>query len=297
MTDLHTHRSRGHRVRLRTVLVMTAAVLMAELVAGIWSGSLSLLADAGHMSADVLGLGMALAALVVADRGRVSDDRTFGLYRMEILAALANAVLLIGVAGYILYEAATRLDNPPSLPTGTVLVVGTAGLVVNLIGWRLLRPGASRSLNMRGAYLEVVADLIGSVGVIFAALVVRYTGWLYADPLIGAGIALFILPRAWRLGRSAVRILVQAAPHEIDLDDLRRSLASIPGVIDVHDLHVWTLTSEMNVASVHLMTPDGVEAHGVLDEARHLLEKRFSIAHATLQVEPDSHQGCAELKW
>jgi len=286
-----------HRQTLAVVLTLVGTVMVVEIVGGVLTGSLALLSDGGHMATDALGLGMALAAIVVADRGSSSDQRTFGLYRLEILAALANAVVLFGVAGYVLYEAVQRIQDPPGVDSGPVLVIAVVGLIVNLIGWRMLRQGARESINIEGAYLEVLADLIGSIGVIVAAVLVRYTGWLYADPLVGAAIALFILPRAWRLGRQAVRILVQAAPDDLDVEILRRDLSSIRGVIDVHDLHVWTLTSEMNVASVHLMTPENVDPHHVLDEARHLLQENYSIDHATLQVEPDTHIGCTELTW
>lgn len=286
-----------YRHRLTWVLVMVMAFMVAEIVGGILTGSLALLSDAGHMATDGLGLAMSLAAIVAATHGTRSSQRTFGLYRLEILAALANAALLFGVAGYVIYEAAVRLTNPPQIHSGPMLAVAVAGLAVNLLSWWLLREGAAESINVEGAYLEVLADLLGSLGVIVAAVVVWTTGWLYADPIIGAAIGVFILPRAWRLGRSAVRILVQAAPEDLDMSRLRGSLASIDGVKDVHDLHVWTLTSEMNVASVHLMTPEQVDPHPVLDEARRVLEVDYGIAHATLQVEPETHRGCAELAW
>lgn len=276
---------------------MVVAFMVAEIVGGVLTGSLALLSDAGHMATDALGLGMSLAAIVAATRGDRSAQRTFGLYRLEILAALANAVLLFGVAGYVVYEAVVRLSNPPDILSGPMLGVAVAGLGVNLFSWWLLRPGAGESINVEGAYLEVLADLLGSLGVILAAVVVWTTGWLYADPIIGAAIGVFILPRAWRLGRRAIRVLVQAAPEDLDMGQLRRSLASIDGVKDVHDLHVWTLTSEMNVASVHLMTPEEIDPHPILDEARRLLEVDYGIAHATLQVEPDTHRGCAEMAW
>ncbi len=301
MADAHYHgeaRSGArHRHRLAWVLAMVVTFMVAEVIGGVLTGSLALLSDAGHMATDALGLAMSLAAIVAATRSDRSTQRTFGLYRLEILAALANAALLFGVAGYVVYEAAVRISNPPEILSGAMLAVALAGLGVNVLAWWLLRPGAGESINVEGAYLEVLADLLGSVGVIVAAVVVWTSGWLYADPIIGAAIGLFILPRAWRLGRRAIRVLVQAAPENLDVDQLRRSLASINGVEDVHDLHVWTLTSEMNVASVHLMTPEQVDPHPVLDEARRLLEVDFGIAHATLQVEPDTHRGCAELAW
>lgn len=287
----------SHKRRLVWVLGLVVVFMVAEVIGGILTGSLALLSDAGHMATDALGLAMALAAIVAADRAGRSTHRTFGLYRLEILAALANAVLLFGVAGYVLWEAYRRIQDPPEILSGPMLIVAVAGLMVNLVGWWMLREGAEESINVEGAYLEVVADLIGSLGVIAAALIVRFTGWVYADPLFGAAIGLFILPRAWRLGGRAVRILVQAAPENLDLAEVRSRLLALPEVTDVHDLHVWTLTSGMPVASVHLMTPDAADSHAVLDRARHLLEHEYDIAHATLQVEPETHQGCSELTW
>jgi cobalt-zinc-cadmium efflux system protein len=271
--------------------------MAVEAAAGFLTGSLALVSDAGHMATDALGLGMALAAIVAADRAATSGGRTYGLYRLEILAALANAVLLFAVAGYVLYEAVQRLREPADVSATPMLVVAVVGLAVNLTAWWLLRSGAEESLNVKGAYLEVLADLAGSVGVIAAALIMILPGWPYADPLFAALIGLFILPRAWRLGHQALRILVQAAPPGIDLDELLAGLSDISGVVDVHDLHVWTLTSEMDVATVHLMTRDGTDPHSVLDQARSLLQDRHHIAHATLQVEPDTHQGCSEVTW
>lgn len=279
------------------MLGMVVVVMVAEIVTGILTNSLALLSDAGHMATDALGLAMALAAIVAADRAESTRHRTFGLYRLEILAALANAALLFGVAGYVLWEATIRLNEPADVVTGPMLVVATLGLAVNVIGWVMLRSGTADSINVEGAMLEVVADLWGSVGVIVAALVVRFADWPYADPLIGAAIGLFILPRAYRLGRRALRILVEAAPEHIDLESLESRLRRIEGVSDVHDLHVWTLTSEMDVATMHLMTPPRADAHSILDQARDLMQRDFGIAHATVQVEPDTHEGCQELSW
>jgi cobalt-zinc-cadmium efflux system protein len=297
MTDATTRPGSRHRRRLVAVLTLVVLFMVVEAVAGVLTGSLALISDAGHMAADALGLGMALAAIVAADKARAGDHRTFGLYRLEILAALANAVLLLAVAGYVLFEAVRRLQDPPNVLSVPMLIVAVAGLAVNLIGVGLLREGAGESLNLEGARLEVMADLAGSIGAIAAALVLLLTGWPYADPLMAAAIGLFILPRAWRLGGSALRVLVEAAPEGMDLTALRRSLAAIPTVSDVHDLHVWTLTSGMPVASAHLMTPDDANPHAVLDQARSLLREGFGIAHATLQVEPESHEGCAEVTW
>lgn len=302
MSKDHSHGSpvrAGSRYKTRLVWVFGLVLLfmVIEVVAGFLTNSLALISDAGHMATDALGLGMALAAIVAADNATNSGHRTYGLYRLEILAALANAVLLFAVAGYVLYEAVQRFQEPPAILSGPMLVVAIAGLGVNIVGWWLLRKGAQESINVEGAYVEVIADLIGSVGVIAAALIIRFTGWPYADPLLAAAIGVFILPRAWRLGRKAVRILVQAAPIDLEISELRARLVGIEGVKDVHDLHVWTLTSDMDVASVHLMTTPQADAHSVLDRARDLLRDEYGIAHATLQVEPESHAGCAELAW
>ena len=197
-------------------------------------------------------------------------------------SALAVASMVLGIGGVATI----------CLGIGPVL-----GLVANLVAFWLLREGAKESLNVEGAYLEVLADTIGSVGVIAAAVLLEVFGWAWVDPVIGAGIGLWILPRTWRLGRRAVRVLLQAAPDHVDLDALVADLTGIDGVVDVHDVHVWTLTSEMEAASAHLMVADGADSHGVLDQARHLLADRYGIEHGTFQVEPDSHVGCAEVTW
>ena len=254
--------------RLSWALVLVGIVFVAEAVGGLLLGSLALLSDAGHMLTDVVGLGMALAAIHLANRAATRRGRSFGLYRLEILAALANAVLLFGVAGYVLYEAVRRLDDAPDVSAGPVLAVAAVGLVANLLAFFWLRPGAAESLNVQGAYLEVLADLIGSAAVIAAACVIAVTGWAWVDPVAGALLGLWILPRTWRLARHALRILLQAAPPNIDLAAVERDLAALPGVVDVHDVHVWTLTSEMDVASAHVMVAAGVDSHAVLDQAR-----------------------------
>ena len=276
---------------------MIVAFLAVQVVVGIVTGSLALLSDAGHMATDALGLGMAIAAIQAASRGRANPQRTFGLYRLEILAALLNAVLLFAVAGYVLFEAVGRIGDARDIASLPVLVVGVIGLVINVIAFLLLRAGAKDSLNMRGAYLEVVSDTLGSFGVIVAAIVWGITGWTWVDPVIGAVIGVFILPRAWRLGREALLVLVQAAPARLDIPALQRELATISGVVDVHDVHVWTLTSEMEVATAHLMVSVGTDSHAVLDQARQLLADQHGITHATLQVEPEDHRGCDELNW
>lgn len=286
-----------HAGRLWWSFGLVTGFLVVQVVVGLAANSLALLSDAGHMATDALGLGMALAAITAANRATQAQHRTFGLYRLEILAALANAVLLFGVAGYVLVEAVRRLDDPPEVSSVPVLVVGVIGLAVNLIAFMLLRQGATESLNVRGAYFEVVADALGSVGVIVAAGLMWVTGWGWVDPVIGAGIGLFILPRAWRLGRDAVRILVQAAPEGVDLPAVTAALTGIDGVADVHDLHVWTLTSEMDVLTAHLGIVAGVDAQSVLQQARTVLAEQFHLQHATLQVETAGDHSCEEMTW
>ena len=254
------------------------------------------------MLTDVIGLGMALAAIQLASRfargeSSTSSSHTFGLYRLEILAAFVNALLLFGVAVWVLYEAAQRVFDDPEVLGVPMLVVAIIGLVINIIAFLLLREGSKESLNVEGAYLEVLADMVGSVGVIIAAILLQVFGWTWVDPVIGAVIGLWILPRTFRLGRRAVRILLQAAPDHVDVDGLVADLEQIDGVVDVHDVHVWTLTSEMDAASAHISIKTGADSHHVLDRARELVSTRHGIDHGTFQVEPDSHHGCEELTW
>lgn len=291
-----------HKGRLVAAFVLIGGFFVVEAVAGIWTNSLALLSDAAHMLTDVIGIGMALAAIQLASRFERRRDEarsrhTFGLYRLEILAAFVNALLLFGVAFWVLIEAARRLTDGPEVLGTPMLVVAALGLLANIVAFLLLRAGSKESLNVEGAYLEVLADTVGSVGVIVAAVLLQLFGWAWVDPVIGAAIGLWILPRTWHLGRRAVRILLQAAPEGVDIDELADRLASLDGVVDVHDLHVWTLTSDMDAASAHLMVTDDADAHGVLDQARHLLADRYGITHGTFQVEPISHVGCADVTW
>jgi len=297
----HSHGSmragRRHVGRLRWALAVLVVFLVVEVVAAFATSSLALLSDAGHMLTDVLGIAMALAAIHLADRGSARRQRTFGLYRLEILAALANAVLLVGVGAYVVVEAVRRLGDPVEVLSGPMLVVALAGLAANVVAFFLLRAGAEESLNVKGAYLEVLADLVGSVGVVLAAAVISATGWEWVDPVVGVAIGVFIVPRAVKLGLQSLRVLVQEAPPGLDVAVMEADLAGLPGVVDVHDLHVWTLTSEMDVATAHLVVQEGTDSHGVLDRARVLLAERYDVSHATLQVEPDTHEGCDEVSW
>ncbi len=287
-----------HRPRLWLAAALLAAFMVVEAVAAFLTGSLALLSDAGHMFTDVLGIAMALAAITAAGRAATDSQRTFGLYRLEVLAALANAVLLTAVAVVVVVQAIRRFTDPPDVPAGPMLIVAVGGLLINIVAFLLLRPGAQESINVRGAYVEVVGDLLGSAGVIVAAMIIAFTGWQYADPIVAVIVALMILPRTFDLGRSAVRILVQAAPDRLDVAVVRDRLAAVPGVCDVHDLHVWTLTSGMDVASAHLSLEPAAELGAVLTSAREALHHDFDIDHATLQVEPVSAGGsCSPSGW
>jgi cobalt-zinc-cadmium efflux system protein len=292
------HAGERHRARLWWAASLLALFMVVEAVAAMATGSLALLSDAGHMFTDVLGIAMALAAITAAGRAATDSQRTFGLYRLEVLAALANSVLLAAVAGFVVVQAVRRFTDPPDVPAGSMLVVAVGGLIVNLVAFWLLRSGAKESINVRGAYVEVLGDLLGSVGVIIAAVVIGFTGWSYADPIVAVVVALMILPRTFALGRSAVRILVQAAPEHLDVAVVRDRLAAVPGVCDVHDLHVWTLTSGMDVASAHLSLDPTAELGTVLATAREALHEEFAIDHATLQVEPVGvGDGCSPAGW
>lgn len=298
----HVNLSAGvrHRGSLIAVFVMTALFTIVEVATALLSNSLALLSDAGHMLTDMLGLGMALAAIELARRHAErtqGGSHTYGLYRLEIIASFCNALLLFAVAGYVILEAARRIGSPAEVTSTPMLIVAVGGLIVNVVAYVVLRGGASESLNVEGAALEVLADMIGSVGVIVAAVLLILFGWTWADAVFGIAIGVWILPRAWRLGGRSLRILLQAAPNGVDLDEVRGRLGALDGVLDVHDLHIWTLTSGMDSASVHLTVAPEADNHAVLDQARELLRVGYDIGHATLQVEPADHRGCDEVGW
>ncbi|MBI3795932.1 MAG: cation transporter [Deltaproteobacteria bacterium] len=274
--------------RLAVVFVLTAAYLVVEVAGGFLTHSLALLADAGHMLTDVVGLGLALLAITFAERP-ATPQHTYGYYRVEILAALTNAVVLIGISFYILYEAYARFRHPPEVASQWMLLVAAFGLVVNIAGICILCGGATASLNLKGAYFEVLSDMLTSIGVILAAVIMWTTGWYYADPLISAGIGLFILPRTWTLLCEAVGVLLEGTPSDINLTALREAIGNIRGVAGVHDLHVWTLTSGVNAMSTHVILAAGASHDTVLTAVQQRVTADFKIAHATVQVET---QGC-----
>ncbi|MFO7777628.1 MAG: cation diffusion facilitator family transporter [Nitriliruptoraceae bacterium] len=287
-----------HRRALRWALGLVTGFLLLEVTAAVLTGSLALLGDAGHLLTDVVGLGLALGAIEAAARSRTQAGRTFGLYRLEVLAALANAVLLLGLAGFILVEAVDRFRSPPTVAPGPMIVIALSAIVVNLVVLRLLHDGSRASLNLEGAFLEVLADLLSSIGVLVAGIVLLVTGWPYVDPIIAIGIGLWVVPRALRLGAQAVRILLQAAPKDLPPARIHDTLVAVEGVEAVHELHVWSLTSGMEVVSAHLDVTTEADAEEVLHTAATLLDQRHGVEHATLQLDVGGGQApCRELAW
>jgi cobalt-zinc-cadmium efflux system protein len=273
-----------HRGRLWIVFAVTSTFLVVEVVGGLLTNSLALLADAGHMLTDVAGIGLAVFAIHLASRP-TTRERSFGFYRVEVLAAVINAVILFGVAIYVLIEAWQRLREPPEISSGPMLGVAVAGMVANALSLGLLRRAQSESLNMRGAYLEVLGDLLGSAAVVVAAIVIALTGFEAADAIASALIGLMIVPRTWRLLRDAVDVLLEATPRDVDLDEVRTHVLEAEGVVDAHDLHVWTITSGMNVVSAHVVLNEGADPATVLDHLCACLSADFDIEHSTFQLE------------
>lgn len=291
----HAHSAaRAGRSRLLAVFVVTLVVLIVEVIGGLVANSLALLADAGHMFTDVVGIGLALGAIWMA--GRAPDrSRTFGYLRLEILAAVMNAVLLFGVAAFVLFQAWRRLSEPAEISSGVMLGVALIGLVANGVSLYLLREGQTSSLNMRGAYLEVMGDLAGSGAVILAAIVIAATGWTQADAVASAAIGLLILPRTYGLLREAVDVLLEATPRGLDMERVRSHILEAPGVSDVHDLHAWTITSGLNVVSAHVVLAPGADAPAVLDHLCACLTGIFDIEHSTFQLETADRRRLEEI--
>ncbi|MDF8265728.1 cation diffusion facilitator family transporter [Luteipulveratus flavus] len=289
------HAGGRHRWRLTTAFALVAAYFVVELAFALWSGSLALLSDAGHMAADVVALGAALAATRIATRPDTTGRRTFGSYRAEVFASGLTVLLMLAAAVYVAVEALGRVGDVVDVATAPMLVVGAIGLAVNVIALLLLRGGAAESLNVKGAYLEVVADTVGSVGVIVAGVLVAATGNVWWDTGVALAIATFVAVRAVLLAREVLAVLGQHAPRGIDPDEVEHRLREVAGVRGVHDLHLWTLTSGMNVATAHLVAPSG-QTTAVLERARRLMRDEYDIEHATLQVEADA-SSCNEMSW
>lgn len=276
-------------------LGLTTTFLVAEVVAGLLLGSLALLADAAHMFTDAAALGISLAAVRVARRP-ADARRTYGYHRFEILAAAFNALMLFGAAIYILYEAWQRFRSPAEVQSGGMLVVAVLGLVINLISMRLLSGGKDASLNVKGAYLEVWSDMLGSLGVIVAAIVIRFTGWAWVDTVVAVGIGLWVLPRTWTLLKESLNVLLEGVPEGIDVDAVSAAMCAVPGVTSVHDLHIWALTSGKNSLTAHIVQAASSESQALRTTIRDLLAERFRVFHTTLQLElePCEHteDGC-----
>jgi cobalt-zinc-cadmium efflux system protein len=296
--------SARHRGRVIATLCLLAALAVVETVVGLTTGSLVLLSDAGHVAVDVFGLAMTLAAMTLAvssvarpGASARGSHRTFGLYRIEVVATLGNAFLLAGVAIWVLVEAIRRLGHPVDVAPVPLTVTALAGLVVNVVGYLLLHRGAAEALSLRGASTEVLADGIASIGAVAAGLVIWLTGWRYADPVVAIGVAVLIVPRAVGLGRAALRVLLEAAPPDVDVTEVAAALGDVPGVLEVHDLHVWTLTSGMEAATAHLTVTRDAETAAVLAGARTILSGQ-GVEHATLQLEPVGTTGCChDAEW
>ncbi len=297
LDGVHTHdhgtatgRNRG---RLLVALAVTASVALVQVVGGVLSGSLALLADAGHMAVDSLGLTVALGAAVLAARPATAL-RSYGWQRAEVLAALVNGLLLLGVAVWVVVEAVRRWDAPPEVATGLMLGTAVLGGLANLLALLVLRPAHQQSLNLRGAYLEVLADLVGSVLVVVAALVIWATGWTRADVVASLLVAALVLPRAWSLLGEVVHVLLEATPRGLDLDVVREHLREVPAVVDVHDLHAWTITSGSPALSAHVVVDPTCVARGdvgqVLDALARCVAEHFDVEHSTFQLEPVGHR-------
>jgi cobalt-zinc-cadmium efflux system protein len=280
----HDHARGADPAALRMVLALTGAYLVVQVVGGLITGSLALLSDAAHMFTDTAALAIALAAVKIGERP-ADSRRTFGYQRFEILAASVNAVLLFVVGLYILLEGRRRLFEPPQIHSLGMLIIAALGLAVNLIAMRILFAGQGASVNMRGAYLEVWSDALGSVGVLVGALIIWLTGWTWVDTAVAAGIGLWVLPRAWSLLKETVNVLLEGVPEGLELDEVAAAIASSAGVAGVHDLHIWALTSSAPSLSAHLLVCDGADTDAVRIAVAETLARRFDIHHVTLQTE------------
>lgn len=284
----HSHHTDARVSRMLVAAAILTAFFFVELITALMINSIALLADAGHMLTDLVAMFMGLTAVLLARRGSTSPARTFGWHRAEVFTAVANAALLIGVAGFILYEAFERLGNAPEVPGVPMIVVALAGLIANAAVVLMLRSHSKDSLAVKGAYMEVVADTVGSIGVLIAGIVTVTTGWPYADVVVAVLVALWVLPRAIALARAALRILSESSPAHIDVEKVRNALCAVDGVTGVHDLHVWTLVPGKDMVTAHL-TSKGDTAR-VLDDARAVLTAH-GLEHATVQVEPPDAAG------
>ena len=279
-----------NRRGLKITFALTFSYFIIEVVGGILTNSLALLADAAHMLTDVFGLGLALFATWMSQKP-ATPEKTYGYYRFEILAAVANAIVLFFIAFYILYEAYDRFKAPPEVASLPMMIIATVGLGINLVGFWILRKGAKESLNLQGAFLEVVSDALGSVGVIIAGIIMLITGWYSADPIFSVAIGLFILPRTWKLLTQAVNVLLECTPAHINVATVEAAMLKVDGVEKIHDLHVWTITSGIESLSTHVVLAencDPKDGDRVLEQLPALLKEKFGIDHSTIQIEKSS---------
>ncbi|MBN8552064.1 MAG: cation transporter [Caulobacterales bacterium] len=282
----HDHATGANARRITIALVLTGTFLIAEVVGGLMFNSLALLSDAAHMFTDVVALSIALVAIKIGQKP-ADDRRTFGYRRFEVLAAAVNAVLLFAVAFYVLFEGVKRFFDPEPVQSVGMLIVAGAGLAINLISMRILAPNKDRSLNVKGAYLEVWADMLGSLGVIGAAVAMMLTGWTWIDPVVAIAIGFWVLPRTWVLLRNTLQILLEGAPSRIAVSQLRASINQIEGVVSAHDLHVWVTGADEPAASVHLVLEPRADAEKVRGLVIDLLKRGFGVNHVTVQTEAD----------
>ena len=291
------HAGGKYRRKLAIAFGLIFTFFFVELVYGLLADSLALISDAGHMAADVVALGAALAATKIATRKDTTGRRTFGSYRAEVFASGLTVLIMLGVSAYVVIEALSRIGSDPEVSSTPMIVVGGLGLLVNVVVMLMLRSGADESLNVKGAYFEVVADTAGSVGVIAAGILIATTGQPWWDTVVALAIGVFVAVRAVILGRQVLAVLGQHVPDGMPIDEVAGKLAAIPGVTDVHDLHVWVLTSGMNVATAHLVGDNTDDLPRILDDARTILLREYQIEHATLQVERTAARECHEVDW
>jgi cobalt-zinc-cadmium efflux system protein len=270
--------------KLKLVLVLISSYIIVEFISGLLTGSLALIADAGHMLADAGGLTLALFAINFSSKP-ATPQRTYGFYRIEILAALANSAVLILVSIYIIYDAYERIIEPPQIKGTALLIVGTIGLVVNLVGMYILKGHVSESLNIEGAYLEVLKDTLGSVGVVVVGVITSISEFYLIDPIISVGLAFYILPRTWSLMKKSINILMEGVPINISYDEVKKAILQIKGVTGIFDIHIWTITSGMDAITAHVVVSDPSKSQIILKEISSMLEKRFKITHTTIQIE------------
>ncbi len=280
----HDHAAGSNARSLTIALTLTGSFLVAELVGAYWFNSLALLSDAAHMFTDAAALAIALMAIKIGERP-ADERRTYGYRRFEILAAAFNAVLLFVVAGYVLWEGINRLVAPQPVESLGMLLVATFGLVINLIAMRVLAGGKESSLNLKGAYLEVWADMLGSIGVIGAAIAIYFTGWLWLDAVVAIAIGLWVLPRTWALLRDTTHVLLQGVPRGVDLGEVRAAIAAVRGVTGTHDLHLWSVAGDDRSLTVHVALAQGADPEAVRVAISAMLIDRFAIDHATIQTE------------